>query len=100
LYYNAKSAGFLEVPLTEKEIIGFTRYLASIAHKQQIYNLWRPWLKDPKDDMVLEAAFASQARYIVTHNMKDFIGKDIEKTMGVVPVSVQQFLEKVRENNL
>lgn len=85
--------------LSEEEIIGFTRYLASIAHKQQVYYLWRPWLKDPKDDMVLEAAFASQAQYIVTHNMKDFTGKDVESSMGIIPISAQQFLEKVRGEN-
>lgn len=89
----------LNINYTENEIYGFTRYLASIAHKQQIYYLWRPWLKDPKDDMVLEAAFASQSKYIVTHNMKDFRGKSIEETMGIVPVSAQEFLRIVREES-
>lgn len=84
---------------SEDEIYGFTRYLAKIAHKQSIYYLWRPWLKDPKDDMVLEAAFASQAKYIVTHNMKDFRGKSIEETMGIVPVSAKEFLEIIRGEN-
>jgi len=82
---------------TEKEIYGFTKYLAKIAHKQSIYYLWRPWLKDPKDDMVLEAEFASQAKYIVAHNMKDFRGKRIEETMGIIPVSAQEFLGIVEE---
>ena len=90
----------LKSKYTENEIAGFTRYLAKIAHKQPIYYLWRPWLKDPKDDMVLEAAFASQAKYIVTHNMKDFRGKNIEETMGIVPVSAQEFLEIISEVKL
>src|SRR5438874_2096093 len=50
----------------------FLRYLASEAHLQEIHFLWRPFLTDPDDDMVLELAFAAGCRYIVTHNVKDF----------------------------
>lgn len=78
---------------TVEEAIQFTRYLSRIAHKQAIYFLWRPWLKDPKDDMVLEAAFASQSRYIVTHNLKDFLNKGIEGDFDISPISPKQFLE-------
>ena len=78
------------------EAIGFTRYLASLAYKQDIYLLWRPWLKDPKDDMVLEAALAPQSRYIVTHNLKDFTSKNIEENFGIYPVSPKQFLDTIR----
>lgn len=77
------------------EAIGFTRYLAKIAHKQAIYFLWRPWLKDPKDDMVLEAALASQSKYIVTGNLKDFLGHGIERNLGIYPVSPQDFLNTI-----
>ena len=35
----------------------FLQYLASIAHLQEIHFLWRPFLPDPEDDMVLELAF-------------------------------------------
>jgi putative PIN family toxin of toxin-antitoxin system len=47
------------------------RRIAQMAHKQQIYYLWRPLLPDPKDDMVLEVAIASGATHIVTFNLKD-----------------------------
>lgn len=50
----------------------FLRYMASIAHLQDVHFLWRPFLRDPDDDMVLECAVASGSRYIVTHNVKDF----------------------------
>jgi putative PIN family toxin of toxin-antitoxin system len=54
---------------TPDDIRNFLRYLCSIAHRQHVFFLWRPWLKDPTDDMVLEAAVASQSRYIITHNL-------------------------------
>jgi len=50
----------------------FLRYLASIAHLQDVHFLWRPFLRDPNDDMVLECAVASGSQYIITHNVKDF----------------------------
>ena len=82
----------LELGYTLNDIKELTRYLSSISHKQAIYYLWRPWLKDPKDDMVLEAAFASQSEYIVTYNSKDFVGKGIEKSFGIKPVNAREFL--------
>ena len=56
----------------DNEAIGFLRYLASIAHLQDVHFLWRPFLRDPDDDMVLECAVASGSQYIITHNVKDF----------------------------
>jgi putative PIN family toxin of toxin-antitoxin system len=82
----------LELGYTSNDMKELTRYLASISHKQEIYYLWRPWLKDPKDDMVLEAAFASQSEYIVTYNTKDFVGKSIEKSFDIKPVNAKEFL--------
>lgn len=52
--------------------MGFLRYLASIAHLQDVHFLWRPFLRDPDDDMVLEAAVASGCQLIITHNVRDF----------------------------
>lgn len=52
--------------------MGFLRYLASIAHLQDVHFLWRPFLRDPDDDMVLEGAVASGCQFIITHHVKDF----------------------------
>ena len=85
----------LALGYTAKDITDLTQYLCSIAHKQSIYYLWRPWLKDPKDDMVLEAAFASQSDYIVTYNSKDFKGKGIEDSFGIKPVTAKELLAEL-----
>ena len=37
---------------------------------------WRPQLRDPNDDMVLEAAVNGSASGIVTFNQRDFTGAD------------------------
>ena len=54
-----------------------------------IYFKWRPCLPDPKDDHVLECALASGAKYIVTHNLRDFEGVDV---FGVSVVTPNEFL--------
>jgi len=54
--------------------LGFLRRLASYARAQDIHYLWRPFLPDPDDDMVLELAFAANCDFIVTHNTGDFRG--------------------------
>lgn len=41
------------------------------AVEQRIYFLWRPFLPDPDDDMLVELAVAAQVRYIVTSNLSD-----------------------------
>ncbi|MBF0226868.1 MAG: PIN domain-containing protein [Desulfobacterales bacterium] len=79
---------------TINEVLAFLRYICSIAYKQRIFYLWRPWLIDPKDDMVLEVAVASQNSYIVTHNLKDF--KGVEQYFGITPVTPGKFLNIIR----
>jgi len=65
------------------------RYMCSIAHRQKIFFLWRPLLRDPDDEMVLELALASRAKYIVTYNSRDFIEAE---RFGVEVVTPKEFL--------
>jgi predicted nucleic acid-binding protein len=56
--------------------------------------LWRPYLKDPFDDHVLELALASEAEYIVTYNKKDLIKAE---DLGIKVVDSREFLEVLRK---
>lgn len=62
------------VPLPLAAIDRFLRYLAANGQTQNIFFLWRPFLRDAKDDMVLELAIAAGCAAIVTFNTKDFAG--------------------------
>lgn len=73
---------------------GFLRHLASFAHPQDIHYLWRPFLRDPDDDMVLELAFAARCRYIVTHNLGDFHGTDQHGVTAIAPGEFLKLLQK------
>ena len=48
--------------------------LCSVANLHEIYFLWRPYLPDPQDDMLLELAVSASCRYIVPYNKRDFRG--------------------------
>ena len=85
---------------TRDDMLKFLRYLCSIAHRQRVFFLWRPWLKDPKDDMVLEAAVASRSRYIITHNLRDFTGSGIEEYFGIMPLRPREFLHRLRSREV
>jgi putative PIN family toxin of toxin-antitoxin system len=58
--------------LTRRDVGDVLDYLCSVAHRQSIFFLWRPQLRDPNDDMVLELAVAAGCKYIITFNTKDF----------------------------
>ncbi len=85
---------FRDVPpgITSEATMAFLRYLASIAHLQDVHFLWRPFLRDPDDDMVLECAVSSGSGYIVTHNVKDFRRAPELKVQAITPANFLQLL--------
>ena len=46
--------------------------LCAEAIKQEVHFLWRPQLRYPKGQMVLEAAVNASAEFLVTHNLRAF----------------------------
>jgi putative PIN family toxin of toxin-antitoxin system len=83
-----------DIPLTEQDIDDILDYLCTVAQRQQVFYLWRPFLKDPKDDMVLELAVAANCDFIVTYNKRDFRGA---KRFGLHVVTPKEFLEEIGE---
>jgi predicted nucleic acid-binding protein len=79
---------------TPEDALAFLRYLASQCHLQETHFLWRPFLPDPDDDMLLELAFAAGCRHIITHNVGDFRGS---QQLGVTALSPRDFLKLIRK---
>ena len=71
--------------------------LGAVAKAQVVHFVWRPWLRDPDDDMVLEAAVASGSRYIVTFNLKDFRGHGVERAFGIDVVTPAAMISLIEE---
>ena len=83
-----------QLGLSEENVHAFARYLAREAHLQRIYFVWRPFLPDAKDDMILELAVAAQAQKIVTFNLKDFRGSE---RFGIQVIQPRDFLLEIGE---
>ena len=78
-----------ELGLTHDEIDTVLDFLCRVAHHRQIFFLWRPFLRDPNDDMVLEVAVEAGCTHIITFNLRDFVG--IEQ-FGLSAITPAQFL--------
>jgi len=68
--------------------------LCAIGEKSKVFYLWRPYLKDPFDDHVLELALASESDYIVTYNKKDLMKAE---HLGIKVIDAKEFLEILRK---
>lgn len=89
LEYEAVLLRHLTAGRRKADVEALVDYLCFVGQKQSIYFLWRPLLRDANDDMVAEAAIASRATAIVTHNLGDF---DAVVRFGVRVLTPAQFL--------
>lgn len=79
--------------ITYENIDSFLDNVCNLCTFHEIHYLWRPFLRDPKDDLVLELAIAAQANTITTFNTKDF--KGVEQ-LGIKILSPKQLLEEIQ----
>ncbi len=93
-YEDAAKRLIGHTPLTARDIDNIVDYVCSIASHRTIFYLWRPFLKDPKDDMVLELAVTAGCDFIVTYNRQDFAGV---KAFGIRVVTAKEFLQEIGE---
>lgn len=74
--------------LSDTQIDDLIDYLCAQATRHRIFYLWRPKLKDPDDDFVLELSVKAGAT-IVTWNVADFRNA---RNLGVSVVTPREFL--------
>jgi putative PIN family toxin of toxin-antitoxin system len=58
--------------LSEREVDVFVTAVIAMAEPVVTYFRWRPQLRDPCDEMVLDAAVNGRADALVTFNIRDF----------------------------
>lgn len=71
-YESALTRQLPETAFTEADIQDLLDYICLVAKRQSVFFLWRPLLKDPKDDMVAEVAAAAGCEAVVTFNRRHF----------------------------
>jgi putative PIN family toxin of toxin-antitoxin system len=91
-YEDAAKRVLPETRLTETDLDDILNYLCRVSDRRAIHYLWRPYLRDPGDDMVLELAVAAGCDFIITYIKKDFAGIEV---FGVQVLSPQEFLHQI-----
>ena len=62
----------LAAGLSERQVDVFVDAVIAMSQSVKTHFLWRPQLRDPDDEMVLEAAVNGRADALVTFNLRDF----------------------------
>ena len=62
----------LAAGLGEHEARIFVDAVIAIAEPVKIHYLWRPQLRDPSDEMVLETAVNGRSNLLITFNVRDY----------------------------
>ncbi len=78
--------------ITPEQIESIIALHCSVATQHEIFFLWRPYLRDPKDDMVLELAVKARCDNVVKHNIRDFSGID---KFGLNVITPANFLKNI-----
>ncbi len=81
--------------LSEQQIDDVVDFMCARATPHKIYYLWRPVLKDPGDDFLLELAVKANAR-IITWNVTDF---KRAQPLGVLVQTPHEFLQFLEEKH-
>jgi putative PIN family toxin of toxin-antitoxin system len=58
--------------LALEEVDEFLAELAALVEPVELHFRWRPQVRDPNDEMVLETAINGRADALVTYNVRDF----------------------------
>jgi putative PIN family toxin of toxin-antitoxin system len=81
--------------LNERQVERVLNDLAAVARPVEFSFRWRPKLRDPNDDMVLETAMNGGADAIVTFNSRDFQVVDRDQICSVIlPREALQMLRR------
>ena len=79
--------------LLDSDIDAILNGLAATIEPVLTHYQWRPQLRDPADEMVLEAAANAQAHAIVTYNLQDF---GPAKLFGIPVLNPEQCIQHFR----
>lgn len=80
------------IPLSRTQVGDVLDYHCGVARHHEIYFLWRPFLSDPGDDLVLELAVKAGCEFILTFNERDFAGCE---HFGIEAITPGAFLGRI-----
>ena len=80
--------------VAEEAVAAILDYHCDVGEQHEVFFLWRPFLRDPEDDLVLELAVKAGCDFIVTYNRRDFAGCE---RFGIRAISPAEFLRDLGE---
>ncbi len=80
--------------LDEGEVRTVIAALCAVAEPVTAHFLWRPQLRDPADEMVLDTAVNGRSEALVTFDRRDFPG--VVEGFGVELLSPREALRRIR----
>jgi putative PIN family toxin of toxin-antitoxin system len=83
----------LATGMNPEDVEGFLAAFASAAEPVELNFLWRPQLRDPADELMLEAAVNGRADGLVTHNIGDF--QSATARFGIRTLTPSVFLKEL-----
>ena len=84
----------LAAGLSDHGVQIFLDALLAMAEPVKTHFLWRPQLRDPGDEMVLEAAVNGRADALVTFNVRDF--GTVPARFGIELMIPREAIERIR----
>jgi len=85
-----------ELGLTPEDVDDVIDAICALAIPHEIHYLWRPYLRDPKDEHVLELAVKARCSRIITFNQRDFEGSE---KFGVTVMAPKVFLQEIGDSS-
>lgn len=84
----------LATGLAFDQVEEFVDGIIALAEPVEAHFRWRPSLRDPCDEMVLEAAVNGRADMLVTFNIRDF--QQVPSVFGIVTMRPAEALRRIR----
>ena len=81
--------------LNSRQVDAFVNTLIGLAEPVESHFRWRPVLRDPGDEMVLETAVNGSADMIVTFNQRDF--QPVLARFGIDVLLPRDALRRIRQ---
>lgn len=80
--------------LSEEQVDEFLAELAALIEPVELHFQWRPQVRDPGDELVLEAAINGDADALITYNVADFA--EAAERFGIAVLRPGEVLRKVK----
>lgn len=93
-----RPANLEKLAMTADDVLTVLDTLAALARKHAVWFRLRPNLADESDNMVVECAVAGNVDFLLTHNVRDFAGGELQG-FPFTTLTPREFIQHWRKNH-